>query len=259
MLTFSCMILSPRRIILLLLVSAAGICGCREQLIHNLSEQQANRLITRLHDSDIKAGKKRQADDRWIVEVESEDMPPAMHEMQNLRLIREIVPDSSGGTSVVSSRDQQRFAFERALSAEIEQTLSSIEGVLEARSHLNLPQVDPLFGKIVPGAHGSGSVFLVAESSFSFSYEQVAALVAGASGIPVENISVLIELQPPRKTEVVKELPQTEAFIADGNSMAAALQIPNLTRYLAPAVGMALAALGCVMLFRMMFSKTVRE
>jgi type III secretion protein J len=177
-----------------LILLALLVSGCREQLMHNLSEQQANRLITRLHENIIESRKTRQPDGRWSVEVERNQLAQALREMQKLRLLRDVRATSSENSSVIASRDQQRFAFERALSSEIEQTLLSIEGVLEARVHLNLPQVDPLFGKSISGVQGSGSVFIIAEQELAFSREEFANLVAGAAGMLPQGISVLIEV-----------------------------------------------------------------
>jgi type III secretion protein J len=198
------------------------VTGCREQLMHNLSEQQANRLITRLHENVIESRKTRQPDGRWSVEVERNQLAQALREMQKLRLLRDVRATSSENSSVIASRDQQRFAFERALSSEVEQTLLSIEGVLEARVHLNLPQVDPLFGKSITGAQGSGSVFIIAEQELAFSREEFANLVAGAAGMLPQGISVLIEVdritQPaprfdPEPADVKRDHTENQVFV----------------------------------------------
>jgi type III secretion protein J len=187
-----------------------SVSGCREEIIHNLSEQQANRLITRLDENIIESKKTRQPDGRWSVEVERNQLAQALREMQKLRLLRDERATSNEGSSVIASRDQQRFAFERALSTEIEQTLLSFEGVLEARVHLNLPQVDPLFGKAVPGVQGSGSVFIIAEQELTFSREDFANLVAGAAGMTAQGISVLIEVDQIAKRSPALEVVQDE-------------------------------------------------
>lgn len=241
------------------------IVGCREQLIQNVSEQQANRLMTRLNDKEIRSRKRRQAENLWAVEVDQGDLPAAMREMQKLRLIREASPGSSEGASVVSSRDQQRFAFERSLSAEIEQTLSSFDGVLEARTHLNLPQVDPLFGKVVPGARGSGGVFLIVEGTLKFSREDIAHLVAGAAGIKAEDISVLIEestlLGVVPEVVPVAVVPVAVAVekVMSEKSMAEMPELKSVVGFLQPyfpiMAGIAAMAAGCWVLRQLVLSK----
>ena len=202
--------LSVAKTLLCYLLFTLLATGCREQVIHNLSEQQANRLITRLDENVIESKKTRQPDGRWSVEVERSQLAKALREMQKLRLLRDEPIASAEGSSVIASRDQQRFAFERALSAEIEQTLLSVEGVLEARVHLNLPQVDPLFGKSVPGVQGSGSVFIIAEQKLGFSREDFANLVAGAAGMAAQGISVLIEVDQVASQSLQIELAPVE-------------------------------------------------
>ncbi len=92
---------------------------------------------------------------------------------------------------MLASREDQRFRYERSLSHEIELTLSNAPGVLESRVHLNLPAIDPIFGQPLGKKEGSGSVLLVVRDAV-LKREEVATLVAGASGVPEESISVLI-------------------------------------------------------------------
>jgi type III secretion protein J len=189
------------RSVLMVVLLSVGCLGCREELMHNLSEHQANRLMSRLHESAIDSTKQIQPDGRWAVEVEKIDLPVAMRELQRLRLMRDPRISGSETSSMLPSKEQQRFTFERALSAEIEDTLLSIEGVLEARVHLNLPLTDPLFGTQIPGAQGSGSVFIISERKLVLSSEDLALLVAGAAGITVEKVSVLIEHETESRVE----------------------------------------------------------
>ena len=78
------------------------------------------------------------------------------------------------------------------MSHEVESTLSSIDGILEARVHLNLPPVDPIFGHPVKKDHKStASILLVTDGATTVESQKIAELVAGASGISVSDISVL--------------------------------------------------------------------
>ena len=113
----------------------------------------------------------------------------------------------------MSSREQQRFQFERSLSSSIETTLSALDGVLDVRVHLNLPVSDPLFGKPVNSQDkGSASVLLITGSVFPNSNEQIASLVAGASGISSKNVSVLISVKNKEKAENVFTVPSERIF-----------------------------------------------
>lgn len=86
-------------------------------------------------------------------------------------------------------RDEQRLKLQRSVAANLEQTLYTLDGVREARVHINLPERDPLLGReITPG---SASVLIIFEGSKSINKEDVAQLVSGAAGIPLGSVSVL--------------------------------------------------------------------
>ena len=166
--------------------------GCREQIVHNLTEGDGNRVISALTDAGIEAEKVRQPDGRWAISVPREATNRAIKRLNEARLLRESPASQEEKSSIMASREDQRFRFERALSGEIESTMGSVRGVLEARIHLNLPVTDPLFGQPLSPAAGSGSALLVVDDQFNLTKEEVAALVSGASGIPSSAIQVLV-------------------------------------------------------------------
>lgn len=174
------------------LILILSCLGCKDELIHNLSETDANRVITALHDQEIEVSKVAQPDGRWSIEVASSDSIRALKLLNQTRLIKGTETVSRERASVISSREDQRFQFERSLSEEIERTVSNLPGALEVRVHLNMPLVDPLFGHKLSKDEGSGSVLLIAEHDSQIQKEEVASLVSGASGIPAAKISVLI-------------------------------------------------------------------
>lgn len=175
---------------LLLILVVMLLSGCREQIVHNLSEIDANRLVTKLHDSSLNGDKEKQADGKWSISVPSDETIRALKLLNDSRILRSENQKAIEKSSVISSREDQRFHYERSLSQEIEATLSSVPGVLEARVHLNIPPVDPLFGRSL-GQGGTASVLLVTDSSLTTTKDEIAGLVAGASGIKSDAISVL--------------------------------------------------------------------
>ncbi|RMD86887.1 MAG: hypothetical protein D6808_02400 [Candidatus Dadabacteria bacterium] len=176
-------------IIFCALISAAG---CKESILHNLSESEANRLMTELYNGGIKADKALEPDGKWSIKVESSDVLKAIDFIDKRRLVRSGDSSLPKKSSVISSRQDQRFRFERALSGEIEKTLDSIDGVFESRVHLNLPPVDPIFGRRLGQEHGSASVLLIVASGFGVDERKIKELVAGAAGIDVSKVLVLI-------------------------------------------------------------------
>jgi len=181
-----------------------SLVGCQEQLIHHLSEGEANRLITQLADVGIVSEKVKQADGSWAIAVDSADTVTALRAVSDSRLLRDLqeVPPDKG--SLMSSREDQRFRYERALSRELQATLNNIPHVLESRVHLNLPMVDPLFGQKLDSSPGSASVLLVVNED-SVSRQDVAAVLAGASGIPFKDISIMVSVTKQRGVDVPRQ------------------------------------------------------
>ena len=185
-----------RFILAALLVSAVPmvLLGCREGILHDLSEIEANRILAHLHDRNMTAAKLRQADGKWTVSVDRAAALDAIHLIGREKLVTEISgKEKPEGFSLISSRESQRFSYERGLSGEVETTLRSIEGVLSARVHLNLPRADPVLGSKEAG--GTGSVLLVVDQRFTETKESIASIVGGASGVVPSAVSVLVTEQ----------------------------------------------------------------
>jgi type III secretion protein J len=161
--------------------------------MHSLSETDANRLLTRLHLMQIDSRKVKQPDGKWLVDVPKSEMLKAIRYLDEARMLRDIQPLRAANSAMFANREDQHFEFERVLSREVEGTLASIEGVLEARVHLKLPRPDPFFGEQnAREGEGSASVLLIAGSAFSLSKEEIQALVSGASGMPPSRISIVL-------------------------------------------------------------------
>lgn len=169
-----------------------GSVACREQVVHNLGENEVNRLLTRLHDVGIEAQKERQPDGSWALAVEHGEASIALKHLDESRLLREVTSVGSEKGSLFSSREEQRFKLERALAREIEGTLASIPGVLEARVNLHLPPTDPIFGVPSQRVPGSASVLLIAKHEYAIASSDIVGVVAGASGIEARQVTVLI-------------------------------------------------------------------
>ena len=167
--------------------------GCKEQIVHDLTEYEANRVITSLDDIGLQVSKEKQADGKWTILVPGESVMTALKHLSATRAFAVRRAQKLDAASVVSSREDRQFRYERALSAEIESTLRSIGGVLDARVHLNIAPTDPVFGRpLATGFQGSASVLLIANNQLMTDESRIGYLVHGASGVPVEKISVLI-------------------------------------------------------------------
>lgn len=168
-----------------------ALSACQEQIVHDLSEREANKVISHLSLAKLDAQKVIQPDGRWAISVAHDAIVPALTYLDTQRVLAtRDVKSTTGKGSMIPSREEQWFRYERSVAVSIEESLAAIPGVLEARVHVNLPEEDPLFG--LPGrTGGSGSVLLVVEERFATKDEEIAALVGGAAGIPRDVIRVL--------------------------------------------------------------------
>lgn len=172
-------------------IAVLFLTACQEQIVHDLSERDANRVISHLSEARLHPRKVQQPDGRWAISVARDEMVPALGYLDTRRVLvtRDSPAVASKGT-FIPSREEQWFRYERSMAHSIEESLSTLPGVLEARVHLNLPDEDPLFGDGAQG-RGSGSVLLVVDARFSAGEGEVAAVVSGAAGLKPELVRVL--------------------------------------------------------------------
>ncbi|MFM1848712.1 MAG: hypothetical protein RL417_2186 [Pseudomonadota bacterium] len=177
----------------LILAALVVLCGCkREPLLHDLSEREANKVVTELHGEGIQATKRSEPDGRYSIEVEDGGAVPALRFLEENRLIRERTERKVESGTFGGSREERRFKFERSMSREIETTLERVPGVREARVHLNLPQSESIFEPGERKGTGSASVLLVASGRFPLERDGVSALVGGAAGLSPAAVTVVI-------------------------------------------------------------------
>lgn len=197
---------------LLLVVVVLVAAGCEEQILHDLSESEANRVLSRLRSSAAEPRKVVQSDGRWAIAVSRQHVGEALAFLDSQRVLssRSTQPARGAAAGLVPSRQEQWFSYQQAVARSIESTLNSIDGVLEAHVHLHLPERDPLLGRRSDDG-ASGSVLLLIGDRCAVSDEQVAALVAGAAGIPAERVKVLRNEAVPEVVPVAAEVAQRHA------------------------------------------------
>lgn len=177
---------------LTIIVVTLLFAGCREQVVHDLSEARANMILSRLTGAGMSGEKVRDAAGKWAISVPEYASASTIQFLERARLLTSRTgagaPDRAG---LLMSRHEQRMVHERRLSSEIETTLASLPGILDARVHLNLPFDEPFGPK--QQRKSSASVLLVADAITNRPVDHIAALVAGASGINPRDVEVLIE------------------------------------------------------------------
>src|SRR5512133_2592897 len=126
---------------------ASGCAG--EELLHGLAEAQANEVVVALDEAGIAATKEREdgADAGWIVSVKGRDAGRAQRILAERSLPRArpagFAEVFSKG-SMVPTPTEEHALYLHALGGELARSVESIDGVVEARVHLGLPQPDPL-------------------------------------------------------------------------------------------------------------------
>lgn len=171
--------------------------ACKEEILHNLNEADANRVVTHLSDVGISAEKAPLKENLWVVKVSQEDAVPAMRRLESTKAFLTRENDSRVG-SFIPSREDQLFRHERQVSRGIEDTLRTMRGVLEARVHLNLPRIEILSDR-TSKLLSSASVLLVVSESFVTNPAEITALVSGGSGVERDRVSVVVNRVPEEK------------------------------------------------------------
>ena len=179
-------------LILALLLTACG----KQELYGNLAENQANDMTSVLLDAGIDAEKKAGEKETFIVLVNQSDFARANQILRINGLPREnfasLCTVFQKGT-YNSSKEEEHARLVCALQQELTSTISQIDGVVEARVHLNIPMKDVLMQE-APAP--SASVLVKYRPGFDLSSKtgQIKTLVQnGVASLTPDKISVMME------------------------------------------------------------------
>ncbi len=131
-------------------LALALLAGCGdEEILHGLAEPQANEVLVALYDSGIDATKRRDggAEGSWAVAVAASDAARAQRALAERSLPRAPpvgFADVFAKVSMVPTPTEEHALYLHALGGELARSVEAIDGVVEARVHLGLPQPDPL-------------------------------------------------------------------------------------------------------------------
>jgi type III secretion protein J len=185
------------------------VCGCNAEIQHGLKEQEANRIVTTLRKSGIPAEKEAEdgRNPRFTVLVPQDDAAKAFEVLSARNLPRKApkgVYELFGKTSLVPTSTEEHMKRVYAMGSELAKTLTRMEGVLDARVHLVLPQKGLLDTTPEKRAKPRAAVFLKVEPGKTpVSVPQIQSLIAGAvEALQPESVAVLI--QPGTKITLAK-------------------------------------------------------
>jgi type III secretion protein J len=133
------------------------LAGCsKETTLHSgLEEQQANLVMAALIDAGINCSKVAGDEGTWNVMVDETKFAQAVDLLEKKGLPRR--PHQGIGevfkkTGMISSTSEERIRFMDALAQDLAKTISGIDGVIDARVHIVLPENDPFARHVLPSS-----------------------------------------------------------------------------------------------------------
>lgn len=185
---------APRWLLGMLVPLALAACSS-QPLYSQLTEAQANDMVSALLNADISADKKVLDGGKWSVSVPQQDFARAVQVLRSNGLPREdfqSLGDVFKKQGFVSSPLEERARLIFGTSQELSHSIASIDGVIQARVHLTLPEPDPLSKEVKPA---TASVLVKYMEGFNLPRQREAIktlVVNGVEGLTPERVSVVM-------------------------------------------------------------------
>ena len=135
----------PRPMLFLLLSLLLLLAGCKVEMYSGLSEDQANQMLSTLLRRGIEAEKQAAGKNGYTLLVDDDQLVRALQILKENSLPREAFKNLGevfAGDGMISSTSEVQARMSYALSQELADTLSRIDGVLTARVHVVLGGTD---------------------------------------------------------------------------------------------------------------------
>lgn len=186
----------PWALMLALLAALLLLAGCgRQEVYGKLTESDANEMIAVLSQNGISASKVAGEKENWSIAVDGSDFSRAVEALRARGLPRENF-DTLGSVfkkeGFTSTPLEERARLIYGLSQELSHTISEIDGVVQARVHLTMPEADPLSREAKPSA---ASVFVKYRTGFDLRSQTgaIKALVTNSiDGLTYDRVSVVM-------------------------------------------------------------------
>lgn len=194
-------------------LAVSGLVGCQSALIDGLSEEQANQVLVALNAGAIAAKKVAHArpdgDVSYRVDVGPEDLARALSLLRAAEVPARPTQgfkETFGTPGLLPTATEERARYAAALSGELERSIESIEGVVDARVHIALPEshMALLDG---PPPKGRASVMIKQKrGAVPVDETAIRALVAGAATELEPAAVAVVKLIAPAQASAVPEL-----------------------------------------------------
>lgn len=183
-----------RVLLFLILLALFGFTSCKETVLHNLDERQANQIKVSLARAGIVSQKVFDGT-AWAIQVDADKETKALATLEENRLLKRNLEESvEPSRSFIPSREERARGVERQLSIQLEQTLERLPYVLEARVHLSLAMPNPVEFEEKANAGTASILLIVTPATIEQPFEEkIKKLVAGASGVDVNRVTVVVE------------------------------------------------------------------
>lgn len=180
---------------------ALMLAACGDQEVYGqLQETEANEMVAALRRADIAAEKSRSGEGEWSISVARENFPEAVRVLAASGLPQDdfaTLGDIFAKKGFVSSPLEERARLIHGLSQELNHTISEIDGVVQARVHLAIPEADPLSEKARPS---SAAVFVKFQPGYDLLRQTgaIKALVTNSiEGLSYDRVTVvMVESKP---------------------------------------------------------------
>ena len=183
------------RTLLLCACAALMLAGCKTEVYRGLTETQANAMMAVLLKNGIEP-EKTSDKDGYSIAVESDRVTQTLELMRENNLPRsefDTMGNVFAAKGMISSATEEKARMTYALSQELSDTFSRIDGVLTARVHVVLQTEDLATGKTTPA---SAAVFLrhTPDSQAPGLIARIRELAANAvPGLSPDRVSVMLE------------------------------------------------------------------
>ncbi len=185
----------PRNLLAWLLCTLLLACGNKVELLHEISEVEANDVLAALLDAGITAEKQPGKEGMVSLRVEQAEFSRAIALLNAEGLPHEKyvkMGDVFRKEGMISSPLEERARYLWALSQELSATVSQIDGVIKARVHVVLPERSNGGDPAMPS---SAAVFIKHKAGFNYDdvVPQVKRLVSNSiPGLVQEKVTVVM-------------------------------------------------------------------